>query len=223
MTTTDRPLRADPTAERTRGHQRAWGWYDWANSAYVTTVTTVLFAPYLIAIAREAAVDNRIDVLGLSVAPGALPSYIITFSTLLSAVILAGLRWARIGLNVDGTWRYLQTAPELAGCVDIRRSYASVPPAVLVQADELVEWPPRGAVPVPADDWYERTGAGITYGPSFQGLHAVWHRDDVVFTEVRLPEDAAADATRYGVPPRGLVFHWLTNTRTSSSVDPGEM
>ena len=74
-----------------RREQRAWYWYDWANSAYVTTVTTVLFAPYLIAVAREAAVDNRIDVLGLSVAPGALPSFIITFSTLLSAVILPPL------------------------------------------------------------------------------------------------------------------------------------
>ena len=73
-----------------RRHQhRAWYWYDWANSAYVTTVTTVLFAPYLIAIAGEAAVDNRVQVLGfLPVAPGALPSYIITFSTLLSALVL---------------------------------------------------------------------------------------------------------------------------------------
>ena len=31
--------------------QKAWYWYDWANSAYVTTVGTVLFAPYIIAIA----------------------------------------------------------------------------------------------------------------------------------------------------------------------------
>ncbi len=69
--------------------QRAWYWYDWANSAYVTTVTTVLFAPYLIGIAREASVDNRVQVLGfLAVAPGALPSYIITFSTVLSALLL---------------------------------------------------------------------------------------------------------------------------------------
>jgi hypothetical protein len=29
--------------------------------------------------------------------------------------------------------------------------------------------------------------------------------------------------TRYGVPPRGMVFHWLTNTLSSSSVEPGEM
>ena len=72
-----------------RREHRAWYWYDWANSAYVTTVTTVLFAPYLIAIAREAAVDDRVQVLGfLPVAPGALPSYVITFSTVLSALVL---------------------------------------------------------------------------------------------------------------------------------------
>ena len=71
--------------------QRAWYWYDWANSAYFTTVATVLFAPYLINIAENAAVDNRISVLGLSVAPGSLPSYIVTFSTLLSALLLPPL------------------------------------------------------------------------------------------------------------------------------------
>ena len=68
--------------------QKAWYWYDWANSAYVTTVATVMFAPYIINIAEEAAVDDRISVLGLSVAPGSLPSYLITFSTILSAVLL---------------------------------------------------------------------------------------------------------------------------------------
>ncbi|MFP5252406.1 MAG: MFS transporter [Actinomycetes bacterium] len=68
--------------------QRAWYFYDWANSAFSTTIAGVLFAPYLIAIAGEAAVDDRIQVLGLSVAPGSLPSYTITASTLLSAVLL---------------------------------------------------------------------------------------------------------------------------------------
>ena len=38
-----------------RREQRAWYWYDWANSAYVTTVATVLFAPYLISVAEQAA------------------------------------------------------------------------------------------------------------------------------------------------------------------------
>ena len=67
---------------------RAWYWYDWANSAFATTIAGVLFAPYLIEIAKEAAVDNRISVLGISVAPGALPSFVITASTILSAVAL---------------------------------------------------------------------------------------------------------------------------------------
>jgi UMF1 family MFS transporter len=71
-----------------RKEQRAWYFYDWANSAFSTTVAGVLFGPYLIAIAKEAAVDNRIQVLGLSIAPGALPSYTITASTLVSAVLL---------------------------------------------------------------------------------------------------------------------------------------
>ena len=68
--------------------QKAWYWYDWANSAYVTTVGTVLFAPYIIAIAKEAAVDNRVSLLGISVAPGSLPSYLITASTIISAIVL---------------------------------------------------------------------------------------------------------------------------------------
>ncbi len=83
--------------ERAR-EQKAWYWYDWANSAYVTTVTTVLFGPYLIRIADRAAcgfvsTDDRdctqdLSILGLSIAPGALPAFIITFSTILSAVLL---------------------------------------------------------------------------------------------------------------------------------------
>ena len=34
-------------------HQKAWYWYDWANSAYVTTTLTVLMAPYLTVIAKK--------------------------------------------------------------------------------------------------------------------------------------------------------------------------
>src|SRR5919107_2163182 len=79
---------------------RAWYWYDWANSAFATTIAGVLFAPYLNEIAEEAAIDDRISVLGLSVAPGALPSFVITASTLLSAVALP-----LIGAMADRTSR----------------------------------------------------------------------------------------------------------------------
>jgi UMF1 family MFS transporter len=71
-----------------RREHRAWYFYDWANSAFATTIAGVLFAPYLISVAEKAAVDDRIDVLGLSVAPGSLPSYLISFSTIVSAFTL---------------------------------------------------------------------------------------------------------------------------------------
>ncbi|WP_248581794.1 MFS transporter [Nocardioides sp. InS609-2] len=68
--------------------QRAWYFYDWANSAFATTVAGVLFGPYIKAIAEEAAVNNRISVLGIDIAPGALPAFIVTASTILSAILL---------------------------------------------------------------------------------------------------------------------------------------
>ncbi|MCM0619008.1 MFS transporter [Nocardioides bruguierae] len=74
-------------AERRR-EQRSWYFYDFANSAFSTTVAGVLFGPYLIAVAEQAAVDDRVSVLGVAVAPGALPAFVITASTLLSAVLL---------------------------------------------------------------------------------------------------------------------------------------
>jgi len=77
-------------------NQKAWYFYDWANSAYVTTTTTVLFGPYLTSVAQRAAgcdpsadvCENNLDILGLSIAPGSLYFYLVTFTTLLSAFLL---------------------------------------------------------------------------------------------------------------------------------------
>jgi UMF1 family MFS transporter len=76
--------------------QNAWNWYDWANSAFYTTVLTVLFAPYMISVAGKAAgcVDaddtcsRTVDVLGLHLAAGSLPFYLTSFATILSAFLL---------------------------------------------------------------------------------------------------------------------------------------
>ena len=78
--------------------QRAWYWYDWANSAYVTTIATVLFSPYLTSVAEKSACgfvgdDDRkcttdLHVLGLSVSPGSLVFYVVTLSTIFSALVL---------------------------------------------------------------------------------------------------------------------------------------
>ncbi|GAA1159200.1 MFS transporter [Ornithinicoccus hortensis] len=94
---TDAPVVADLSHERTRAHQRAWSWYDWANSAYVTTTGTVLFAPYLTAVAERAACPDLADgarctemlsVLGVPIAVGSLASYTITAATIISALAL---------------------------------------------------------------------------------------------------------------------------------------
>ncbi len=63
-------------------------------------------------------------------------------------------------------------------------------------------WPPPGADPVPIDGFYDRLAAtGYDYGPSFQGLRAVWRRGEEVFAEVALPEDQHALAGRFALHP----------------------
>ena len=69
--------------------QRAWYWYDWANSAYTTTIGTVFFGPYFINLAENAVGEGgRFDVGMFSLPPGALFFWLITLSTILSALIL---------------------------------------------------------------------------------------------------------------------------------------
>jgi hypothetical protein len=55
----------------TRREQRAWYWYDWANSAFPTTVITVFAGPFLTA-AAEAAADGRRAVQAAADAPARL-------------------------------------------------------------------------------------------------------------------------------------------------------
>jgi UMF1 family MFS transporter len=77
--------------------QKAWNWYDWANSAYYTTVLSVLFAPFMITVAGRAAgcgnsaddtCDKTVNVLGLHLAAGSLPFYLTSFATISSAFLL---------------------------------------------------------------------------------------------------------------------------------------
>ncbi|MGZ4487269.1 MAG: MFS transporter [Nocardioides sp.] len=76
--------------------QKAWNWYDWANSAFYTTVLTVLFAPYMITVAGKAAgcsdadetCRRTVSVLGLHLAAGSLPFYLTSFATISSAFLL---------------------------------------------------------------------------------------------------------------------------------------
>ncbi|MCX4723209.1 type I polyketide synthase [Streptomyces sp. NBC_01306] len=67
---------------------------------------------------------------------------------------------------------------------------------------ELTEWPPVDATEVSLDGAYDRLlEQGYYYGPVFQGLKALWTRGDEVFAEAVLPEQAHADAERFGLHP----------------------
>ena len=95
-------------AESEVSERRAWYFYDWANSAYFTTVTAVLFAPYLTSVAETAACGEpgttddpcNTDLLigGVSISPGSLVFYVITISTLVSAVVVP-----LVGALADGS------------------------------------------------------------------------------------------------------------------------
>ncbi len=78
-----------------RREQRGWYWYDFANSAFVTTTATVLAGPYITAVAKTAACgtdegdcDVPLTILGLAVSPGALYFFAITITTIISAFVL---------------------------------------------------------------------------------------------------------------------------------------
>ena len=82
------------TGDRRR-QQRAWYFYDFANSAYWTTTATVLIGPYLISLAERDACPDGADpctatvaLAGLHLAPGALPGYVTAAATILMALLL---------------------------------------------------------------------------------------------------------------------------------------
>jgi MFS transporter, UMF1 family len=88
---------ADLAPVHRRAQQRAWNWYDWANSAFYTTTLTVLFGPLMITVAGRAAgcgdspddtCKRTVDVLGLHLAAGSLPLYLTSFATIASAFVL---------------------------------------------------------------------------------------------------------------------------------------
>ena len=90
-----------PSADERRRYQRAWYVYDWANSAFATTVLTVFLGPYLNDVAERAAgPDDRVGLIGLDVRSGAVYSY-----TLGGSVIAAALLMPLIGAIADRTAR----------------------------------------------------------------------------------------------------------------------
>ncbi|WP_329377769.1 type I polyketide synthase [Streptomyces sp. NBC_01351] len=68
--------------------------------------------------------------------------------------------------------------------------------------DGLGSWPPAGAEELDADGLYDGLQErGFGYGPVFQGLTAAWRLGDALYAEITLPEQAHADAGRFGLHP----------------------
>ncbi|MET8982188.1 type I polyketide synthase [Streptomyces sp. NPDC004539] len=64
------------------------------------------------------------------------------------------------------------------------------------------EWPPPGAVALPAETLYDDLAAGgFAYGPAFRGVRAAWRLGDDVYADVVLPEAVSGDADAFALHP----------------------
>src|SRR6476619_847881 len=106
--------RVDAYAETSRYH-RPWYWYDWANSAFVTTVGTVLFAPYLTTVAKEAAcpgqdsdtachVDLHVIPAGADLPSGVWQVALVLTLVGLAALVFTVVQMVRNQLALVPTW-----------------------------------------------------------------------------------------------------------------------
>jgi UMF1 family MFS transporter len=105
MSVMDSDLAPD-AAQRRRREQRGWCWYDWANSVFPTSVTTIFLSLYLTSVATEAAkadvarnglnacpggnalVQCDISAFGLVFPAGSLWGYLLSVATVVQVVVL---------------------------------------------------------------------------------------------------------------------------------------
>lgn len=72
-----------------RREQTGWYFYDWANSAFSTTVVTLFLGPYLTALAREAAgASGLVYPLGIPVDARSWWGYLVSLSVVLQVIVL---------------------------------------------------------------------------------------------------------------------------------------
>ena len=156
-------LASTETTDDLKRFHRPWYWYDWANSAFVTTVGTVLFGPYISSIAREAACPGAAEgtscTTPLFVIPAAegLPSIIWQIAGVLVVVLIAALIGSLIGYARDRElpWRPSSVLPALAVAALVLVLTAPIAPgavapytttfATLLSAVLLFSTPTRGA------------------------------------------------------------------------------
>jgi MFS transporter, UMF1 family len=84
-------MTASQAATNDRREIFGWAMYDWANSAFSTTVGTVFLGPYVASLAAKAAAlspDGMVRFLGIPVAPDSFLPYCISFSVGLQVLFL---------------------------------------------------------------------------------------------------------------------------------------
>jgi MFS transporter, UMF1 family len=76
-------------AQARRREQRGWYFYDWANSAFSTTVAAVFLGPYLTALTESAAgVGGFVHPLGIPIRAGSFFPYVLSVSVVLQVLLL---------------------------------------------------------------------------------------------------------------------------------------
>ncbi|MER5298710.1 type I polyketide synthase [Streptomyces lasiicapitis] len=86
----------------------------------------------------------------------------------------------------------------------LRNAGGSVAKDAPAAAADLSVWPPKDAeqLPVAIDDLYADLSAkGLTYGPVFRGVKALFQRGDEVFAEVALPGEKQPGTGGYALHP----------------------
>nr|WP_205614804.1 type I polyketide synthase [Streptomyces chartreusis] len=102
------------------------------------------------------------------------------------------------------------TADELPWTLHASGTIAETAPTA--EPWDLRVWPPQDAEQIELDGLYERLeSAGLSYGPAFRGLEAVWRSGEDWFVQATLPEAATDGGEGYGVHPALLdsVLHVL--------------
>src|SRR5271156_4056620 len=83
------PPRSTMTPDYSVREQRGWYMYDFANSAFSTTVVTLFMGPYLTAIAKDAADSNGyVHPLGIPIYAASFFSFMVALSVILQVVFL---------------------------------------------------------------------------------------------------------------------------------------
>ncbi|HWA53659.1 MAG TPA: type I polyketide synthase, partial [Solirubrobacterales bacterium] len=94
----------------------------------------------------------------------------------------------------------IHSRPEAEGAQWTRNAAGVLSAERQALPEPLPEWPPQGAEPVEIDAIESRlAGAGLEYGPAFQGLSAAWLRGEEVYVEAGLSEPPGGSG--FGVHP----------------------